>query len=170
MKFLIPFLYFILFGCTDREAVVKIPNNVSVAQQGIQNLVDSFKMEYSLSKSSVLQDSTFNRYKIKVFEFLSTNNIDGIQVHVDTVIESDLTITTKFHCNDDIAFQYGMTFKKEMDSSWDSIYNFMRGLRIGSDTIINFSYMGSHLLTIPNDVKLSLLTIYAFPTPISNRQ
>lgn len=169
MKHLITFSILLLVACKDRKTMADT-RPVSKAQAGIQNIVDSFKMAYSKADSDVSRDSTIDRYNRRLFDFLSTNDIDSIQVHVDTVIHKDLSITTKFHSNEDIAFQYTMNFQQEMNEQWDSIYTFMKSLEPGSDTGINFAYMGSHQLSDPRDKTQPTLKIFAFPVPKLHRQ
>ena len=169
MKRILTFFILSLIACNNREPF-EVTRPVSQGQKGIQHIVDSFKLEYSNSISGVLKDSTIDKYNLKLFDFLSSNYIDSIQVHVDTVVIKDLSILTKFHANQDIAFQYTMNFQKEMNSTWDSTYNFMKNLKIGSDTIVNFSYMGSHQLFDPNDQTQPTLKIFAFPIPKLHRQ
>jgi hypothetical protein len=133
MKTLLWFTFLFLFSCNDRHQSIFREVHVSTTQKGIQSLVDSFKLDYSRAKTKALQDTTVDKYNLKFFDFLSSKNIDSILVHVDTVIIQDLKITTKFHCNKDIAFQYGMNFKKEMNKSWDSIYHFMKEQPLSGD-------------------------------------
>jgi hypothetical protein len=167
MKFSFVIILFLLAGCYDKpKSIVLQDINISKAQTGIQSLVDSFKIEYSSAKTQLLQDSTIDKYNVKLLNFLSNHSIDSIKVHVDTVIINGWKITTKFHCNRDIVFQYGLTFEKSMPNSIDSLFQFMKGLKIGSDTIINFSYMGSHQFNNLNDTLQPTLRIFAFPTPL----
>jgi hypothetical protein len=169
MKPLLLLFLLFLIACKDKEPS-KETRPISQAQKGIQNVVDSFKTEYSNNTSEVLKDSTIDTYNRKIFNFLSSIYFDSIKVHVDTVISKDLSITTKFHCNEDIAFHYTMNFQQEMNKQWDSIYNFMKNLKVGSDTTINFAYMGSHQLFDPSDKTQPTLKIFAFPVPKLHRQ
>lgn len=169
MKNLLIFSLLFIVACKDTTTLVDT-RPVSQAQAGIQNIVDSFKLEYLNANSAVLRDSTIDRYNRRLFDFLSKIYIDSIQVHVDTVIHKDLSITTKFHSNQDLAFQYTMNFDQEMNEQWDSIYTFMKSLKIGTDTTINFAYIGSHQLSDPNNKTQPTLKIFAFPVPKLHRQ
>jgi hypothetical protein len=169
MKAFLLFFLLFLIACKDKEPS-KDTRPISQAQKGIQNIVDSFKIDYSNATSEAIKDSTINKYNRKIFNFLSTNNIDSIQVHVDTVISKDLSITTKFHSNQDIAFQYTMNFQQEMNKQWDSIYKFMKNQTVGSNTIVNFAYMGSHQLFAPSDAGQPTLKVFAFPVPKLHRK
>jgi len=168
MKTLFGLTLLFLVACADKSKSndpKKI--NFSAAQIGIQNIVDSFKLEYKKGNTQELRD----KYKQKIYDYLADNYIDSIRVHVDTVIIDSLTITTAFHCNKDIAFKYSLTFKKNMAPNEDSLFRFMKGLRAGIDTTISFAYTGSHELNDPQDTSLPTLRIFAFPTPqFSNRQ
>ena len=154
-----------MFGCAAKKKEKDSADlHLSKTEAGLKKLVDSFKLEYQNAKTNILIDSTTNKYNVKNFNYLSTNNIDSINVHVDTVIINDLTVTTKFHSKENIAFQYGLTFTKPLTKYFDSLFNFMSGLKIGTDTTINFSYMGSHQLGDPNDTLLPTLKIFAIPS------
>ena len=105
-----------------------------------------------------------DKYNKKIFNYLSNQGIDSINVRVDTVITNGLTIITRLHNKKNIAFQYELTFIKPMTKFYDSLFNFMNGLKIGTDTTINFSYMGSHELNDPNDSTLPRLKVFAIPS------
>jgi hypothetical protein len=126
-------------------------------------LLDSFRMEYKTTNSPLLREKVTTKYNSKIFNFLKSTDLDSLKVHVDTIIADSLTVTTEFHCNKDIALKYGMTFIREMTGDEHALFDFMRGLRIGSDTTLNFAYMGSHELRDPNDSSFATLRIFAFP-------
>ncbi len=96
--------------------------------------------------------------------------MDSIKVHVDSVIVKGWTISTNFHCNRDISFQYRLTFTDSMPARLDSLFQFVKNLKPGSDTTLNFSYMGEHDLNSPLNTSETVLKIYAFPTlPVLKR-
>jgi hypothetical protein len=133
--------------------------------QNIQAIIDSFKVEYN-STPPKTRDSTLGKFNKKIYDYLSYHFLDSIRVRVDTVIVDGWTVTTKFHFNPNIAFQYGLTFKKGMDAHFDTLFRFMKGLPIGVDTTVTFTYMAAHLLN-PHPNPLSpTLTLYAIPSPI----
>ncbi len=154
-----------LLGCVDKKKGTDSPElHLSKIEVDLKKLIDSYKLEYQAAGTSILKDSTTTKYNLKIFNYLSANNIDSINVHVDTVITNDLTVTTKFHNKENVAFQYGLTFTKPMTKYFDSLFNFMTGLKVGTDTTISFSYMGSHQLGDPSDTLLPALTIFAIPS------
>ena len=160
-------LLFLLFvySCSTKNHDDEITPQISRAQSGLQNLVDSFKTEYKLANSDFLKDSVIGKYNLKIYNYLANIYIDSIRVHIDSVIVNGLTITTKSHCNNDIAFQYSLTFLKSMNKNQDSVFRFMKGLIPGTDTTINFSFMGSFVLNDPIDKSTPTLKIFAFPSP-----
>ena len=87
-------------------------------------------------------------------------------MQVDTVIVKGLTVKTKFHYNRDIAFQYSLTFPKDMSPHFDTLFQFMEGLPIGRDTTLNFGYMVSQELNSKPDTVSPTLIIFAIPEPI----
>jgi hypothetical protein len=154
-----------LLGCIDKKKGMDSPElHLSKVEVGLNMLIDSYKVEYQAAGTNMLKDSTTTKYNLKIFNYLSTNTIDSINVHVDTVITNDLTVTTKFHNKANVAFQYGLTFAKPMTKYFDSLCNFMTGLKAGTDTTISFSYMGSHQLGDPSDTLSPALTIFAIPS------
>ena len=165
MKILPLLLLVFVFSCStnDKDKKKEIP--ISRAQKGLQFFIDSYKKEYQLANSDSLKDSVVRKYNLKIYDYLANIYIDSIRVHLDSVIVKDLTVTTKSHCNEDIAFQYSLTFLKSMDKNQDSVFRFMKGLVQGTDTTINFSYMGSHELNDPLDQSTPTLKIFAFPSP-----
>jgi len=138
----------------------------SIAQRQIQYLVDTFKLEVGQEKDLNKQDSVRNKYAYKFYDLLSNIYIDSIRVHVDSVIIDNLTVTAAFHCNNEISFKYSLTFLKKMDPRQDTLFSFMKGLKPGLDTMVNFAYMGNHQVRLPNSDGTPIIKIFAFPTPI----
>ena len=164
MKFLLFAIAFVFYGCSGRQNSIKIEREpLSFAQIYLQNLVDSFKTEYKSQEAQLLRDSTFSKYQKKLYTFLSENFIDNIKVHVDSIVVKGWTVLTKLHCNKDIAFQYSLTFTKNMTKNEDSLFSFAKNLKMGSDITANFSFMGSQKINDPNDSTLPTFLIYAFP-------
>jgi hypothetical protein len=135
-------------------------------QMKIQQLVDTFKLVVRQEKDFDKQDSIRYKFAYKFYDLLSNIYIDSIQVHVDSVVVDHLTVTTVFHCNNEIYFRGSLTFLPKMDSRQDSLFKFMKGLKPGLDTIVNFAYMGNHQVRLPNSNGVPILKIFAFPTPI----
>lgn len=138
----------------------------SIAQRQIQYLVDTFKLEVGQEKDMDKQDSTRIKYAYKFYDLLSNIYIDSIRVHIDTVMVHNLTVVTAFHCNNEIAFRGSLTFLEKMDPREDSLFRFMKGLKPGLDTIVNFAYAGNHQVRLPNSNGIPIIKIFAFPTPI----
>jgi hypothetical protein len=138
----------------------------SIAQRQIQYLVDTFKLEAGHEKDADKQDSIRIKYAYKFYDLLSNIYLDSIHVHVDSVIINNLTVTAVFHCNNEIAFKYSLTFLKEMYARQDTLFSFIKGLKPGLDTTVNFAYMGNHEVRLPNSNGIPIIKIFAFPTPI----
>jgi hypothetical protein len=148
-----------------RKDTAKIVSS-SIAQKQIQYLVDTFKSEVGQEKDAEKQDSIRIKYAYKFYDLLSNIYTDSICVHVDSVIVDNLTVTTAFHCNNEIAFRYSLTFLKDMDPRQDTLFRFMKGLKPGRDTMVNFAYMGNHQVRLPNSDGTPIIKIFAFPFPI----
>jgi hypothetical protein len=155
-----------LVSCNQPEKVTGKIVTSSIAQRQIQYLVDTFKIEVGQEKDSDKQDSIRIKYEYKFYDLLSNIYIDSVRVHVDSVIVDSLTVTTTFHCNNEIAFKYSLTFFKKMDPRQDTVFRFMKGLTPGLDTMVNFAYMGSHQVRLPNSDGTPIIRIFAFPMPV----
>jgi hypothetical protein len=138
----------------------------SIAQRQIQHLVDTFKLEVGQEKDVDEQDSIRIKYAYKFYDLLSNIYIDSVRVHIDSIIVDSLTLTTAFHCNDEIAFRSSLAFQKQMDPRQDTLFRFMKGLKPGLDTMVNFAYTGNHQVRLPNSEGTPIIKIFAFPTPI----
>ena len=87
-----------LFGCADKKQTKNvIESHLSKTEIGLKKILDSFKLDYKRATTNNLIDSTIDKYNIKIFNYLSNESIDSINVRVDTVIVNGLTATTKFH-------------------------------------------------------------------------
>jgi hypothetical protein len=138
----------------------------SIAQRQIQYLVDSFKLVIGQEKDLNKQDSIRYKFAYKFYDLLSNIYIDSIRVHVDSVIVDNLTVTTAFHCNNEIFFRSSLTFLKKMDPRQDTLFRFMKSLKPGLDTIVNFAYLGNHQVRLPNSNRIPIIKIFAYPFPI----
>jgi len=155
-----------LSSCLQPKKDTPKSTTSSIAQRQIQYLVDTFKLEVGQENDLNKQDSIRLNYAHKFYDLLSNIYIDSIQVHVDSVIVDNLTVTTAFHYNNEISFKYSLTFLKKMDPRQDTLFSFMKGLKPGSDTVLNFAYMGNHQVRLPNSDGIPIIKIFAFPTPI----
>jgi hypothetical protein len=86
-------------------------------------------------------------------------------VHVDSVVVKDWKIVTQFHCGKDIQFRCGLTFRDKMRPNEESLYLFMKGIKSGTDTLVNFNYMGWPEIGNPTDNSVPIFNIFAFPAP-----
>jgi len=155
-----------LASCTlPKKDTTKIVSS-SIAQRQIQYLVDIFKLEVGQEKVLNKQDSIRYKYAHKFYDLLSNIYIDSIRVHVDSVIVDNLAVTTVFHCNNEVAFKYSLIFLKKMDPRQDTLFRFMKGLKPGLDTMVNFAYMGNHQVRLPNSNGTPIIKIFAYPFPI----
>ena len=153
----------ILISCREQDKKPLRPK-ISKAQFRIESLVDSFKQEYTQLNSESSKDSLVDKYNKKLFILLSSKGMDSILVHVDSVILKNRTVTTIFHFRKDISLKYGLRFIDTLTKKQDSLFCFMKNLIPGTDTLINFQYMGSHQFNAPSDTSNYTLRIFAFPT------
>ena len=165
------FIIILFFGlyhssCVQQKKDTAKPFSPSIAQGQIQNLVDSFKLAVGQEKDLTRQDSIRVKFAYKFYDLLSNIYIDSIRVHVDSIIVDSLTVTAAFHCKNEIYFKYSLTFLEKMDSRQDTLFKFMKGLKPGVDTMVNFAYMGNHQVRLPNSDGTPIVKIFAFPTPI----
>lgn len=161
-------LYLIFLTACSNKHRLKSPNieNISTAQKTLFNILDSFKTEYSSANSTGLKESVINKWQLRLHTFVRYSYIDSIDVHVDSVIVNGWKVTTQFHCGRDIEFRCGLTFKESMNQNEESQYRFMKGLRRGTDTIVNFNYINWPEINNPNNTSMPIFRIYAFPSPI----
>lgn len=156
---------FLQIGCKETNVKVDPPLKLSLDQTNIQKLVDSFKTDIKKEQDLISKDSIRINYARKFYDLLSNMYIDSIRVYVDSVLVDSLTITTAFHCNKDIAFRSSLTFQKEMEPKYDTLYRFMKNLKPGTDTVVSFGYMGNHHVRLPSTEE-PIIKIFAFPIPI----
>ena len=161
------FIFCLLFySCHQSPKKVDTKIYTSIPQRQIQYLVDTFKLAIGNEIKPNEQDSIRIKFAYKFYDLLSNIYIDSIRVRIDTVIVDNLTVTTAFHCNNEIFFRSSLTFMKKMDARQDTLFKFMKGLKPGLDTIVNFTYMGNHQVRLPNLNGTPIIKIFAFPFPI----
>lgn len=171
MRIVLLIIFPLLYSCSEKKTENKaLPVRVPAIQKSIQNLVDNYKADYKNATSDSLRNEVKKEYDRMIYTLLSEKAIDSMRVTLDSVIVNGFKITTKAHCNRDIAFQYSLTFINDMTPRQDSLFQFMKNLKQGSDTLIGFSYMGNHGLNNPLDNTQPVLILYAFPTPLLIRQ
>jgi|SRR5579859_600668 len=141
-------------------------SNPSKGEFFLHTLEDSLQSEFLAASTDVAKDAVLKKYHDQLQDYLMVHKLDSINVVVDTVIVNGLSVTTRFH-HDRIQFQYCLTFMKDMPARDDSVFNFMKNLRTGSDTSVNFNLAGSCQVNNPVSGELPVIRIFAFPAPLS---
>ena len=157
---------FFFYSCQQPPKKVDTKVYTSIPQRQIQYVVDTFKLAIGNKKQPNEQDSIRIKFAYRFYDLLSNIYIDSIRVHIDSVLVDNLTVTTAFHCNNEIFFRSSLTFMEKMDAKQDTLFRFMKGLKPGLDTIVNFACMGNHEVRLPNADGTPIIKIFAFPTPI----
>jgi hypothetical protein len=163
------FILFVIYliGCSQKQVRLANTENISPAQRTLLNMVDSFKTEFSSVNSSPLKDGVVDKWQSKLHTYVRSSTIHNIKVHVDSIVLKDLTIETKFHCGRDIEFSCGLTFNEKMDQNAESLYQFMKGLKEGTDTVVYFNYINWPTIGNSADTSDPVFKIAAFPSPIT---
>jgi len=156
-------LFIVAAACSDHENKVPPRTHHSGPASALNNLVDSFKSEYASAKSATSKDAILSSYKKKTDDYLSGHYLNHMRVHVDSVIIRNLTIDTRFHAGKELMFTSSMEFRKHMPKVEDSLYQFMKSLRQGTDTNIDFMYIGKFELHLPDDSLHPTLVVNAYP-------
>ena len=140
--------------------------NLSAGQMFLHNLRDSLKIEYRKGLSEQDKILTIQKYHDKLESYLLKKPIDSIRVTVDEIVKNGMTVTTRFHDND-IEFKYGLNFGNDsMTPRLLKVYNFMIGLKPGTDTITSFSFTGACKVNRPDDNTVPTFRIFAIPIPL----
>ena len=167
MKFLLFFILIILGGCSGKPNTSTLSDRLklSKSQLFLNGLKDSMMSEYFSARSETEKQKILERYHQRLEDYLTHHPMDSMKVTIDQVVSKGRTITIKSHYGS-IEFEYGLTFNGRMLPRIDSIYEFMKSLKEGSDTLVNFSFTGACQVNIPDSAKLSTFKIYAFPVPL----
>jgi hypothetical protein len=163
MKKVFAIIILIAAGCSDHQNKKADASHHSRAESAINNLVDSFKSDYASATSNQAKDAVMSIYQAKTDKFLSGHYLNHMRVHVDSVVINHLTIDTRFHAGKNLVFASSMEFRKHMPKVEDSLYQFMKGLRQGTDTNIDFMYIGKFELHRPDDTLHPALIVNAYP-------
>jgi hypothetical protein len=163
MKRILAIIIIIAAGCSDHKNKMTDASHHSGAESAINNLVDSFKSDYGSATSTIAKDAVMSTYKTKTEKFLLKHYLNHMRVHIDSVIINHLTIDTRFHAGKNLMFTSSMQFRKPMPKTEDSLYHFMKGLRQGTDTNIDFMYIGKFELHRPDDSLHPTLIVNAYP-------
>ena len=91
--------------------------------------------------------------------------LDSMRVTIDSVTTKDFAVRTKSHFAG-VEFYSKITFADSMPPRPDSIYKFMKGLKPGSNILVNFVYTGDFEINSPDSPMLSTFRINAFPVPL----
>jgi hypothetical protein len=157
----------IIGGCSGKPNSSTLSGGLklSKSQFFLNNLKDSLMSEYTSARSETEEQEILKRFHQRLEDYLTHNPMDSMKVTIDEVITKGRTITTKAHYSS-IEFEYGLTFNGSMSPRIDSIYEFMKNLKEGSDTLVNFSFTGACQVNSPDSAKLPMFRIYAFPVPL----
>jgi hypothetical protein len=170
------FLYFLsisffILGCSNhkKNGAAQSDKPLSKTHQQLDSLCSAYQRDYNNADNNS-KNLIVTQYHHLLDNFLMDSlhgGIDSIRVTVDSVKQDDLTITTAFHTNNRIAFKYGLKFEKDIRSDWDSLYNFMKSLKVNSDTTLGFIYFGAHEINDPGDTSIPVFRFFAFPIPLN---
>jgi hypothetical protein len=163
MKRILAIIILIAAGCSDHQNNRADASHHSKAESAITDLVDSFKSDYTSASSATAKDAVMAGYHTKTDHFLIKHPLDHMRVHVDSVVIKDLTIDTRFHAGNNLVIWSSMEFRKHMPRLEDSLYQFMKSLRPGTDTNIDFMYIGKFELHRPDDTPHPALIVNAYP-------
>ena len=163
MKKILAIIILSAAGCSDHQNSIADASHHSKAESAIIDLVDSFKSDYTSASSATAKDAVMASYHAKTDNFLMKHSLNHMRVHVDSVVIKNLTIDTRFHAGNNLVFWSSMEFRKHMPRVEDSLYQLMKGLRQGTDTNIDFMYIGKFELHRPDDTLHPALIVNAYP-------
>ena len=158
MKKLSVLLIIFLAGCGAHSG-----STVSRDQAAIENMADSFATEYKSASDQAEKDLILNNFHTKIGNYLLDHYMNHIRVHVDTMRVDSKMVVMSFHSSGNVAFWGSLSFMKHMSRKEDSLLHFMERLKPGTDTSLDFVYMGKIELNPENDSLKSNLIIHALP-------
>jgi hypothetical protein len=162
MKWIPAILILIAAGCSDHNNREASPHRVR-NESAINLIVDNFVSDYESAKSPAAKDSVMTVYRKKTDDFLLDHALNHMRVHVDSVIVKHLTIDTKFHAGKNLVFYSSMEFHKHMPRVEDSLFQLMKNLKQGTDTNLDFIYIGKFELHRPDDSLKPAMVVNAYP-------
>ena len=167
MKFFLFSFLIILAGCSDRSNSSGLvgKQKISKNQFFLSELKDSLISEYRSAKSQMERQELLAKYQQRLEDYLIHHPMDSMKVTIDEVLVNGRTVRTRSHYSG-VQFEYGLTFNGNLSPRMDSIYEFMKGLKEGSDTLVNFSYTGACQINSPDSANLPAFRIYAFPVSL----
>ena len=160
------FLIFLTLGGCSGQPGKNSTSRLSRGEAYLDNTVNEFEQEYQSLSSAPDKANILIRYHDRLQVHLFKHRLDSIKVRVDTVIVDEKGITTRLHRNR-IQFQYQLMFGKDTSPRLDSVYSFMKGLKTGNDTTVNFDFTGELKVNRPDNTDLPVFRIFAFPIPLS---
>lgn len=113
------------------------------------------------------RDQVFVSYSDQLDDLLNSHSLDSMVVSVKEVRDSSRSVFTHLTLGKMVEFKYTMKFLENITPKQESLYQFMKGLVRGRDTMINLSYMGSYKLKAAPGT-LPVFLIYAFPSPLGS--
>jgi|SRR6185437_150188 len=167
MRFCLFFIIIVIGGCSGKPDTSATYGKLkmSKAQTFLSDLKDNLIYQYNAAGSEKEKQEILDKYHKQLQIYLMQTPLDSMRVTIDEVKTKGLTVTTKSHFSS-IEFNYGLTFNGNMSPRIDSIYQFMKGLKEGSDTLVDFSFTGACEVNRPDSAKISTFRIYAFPVPL----
>lgn len=158
MKWLFVLLILFLAGCRDKNET-----SVSRDQAAIENMADSFVNEYTSVTAGTAKDLVLKKYQSKIGSYLPDHYMNHIRVHVDSMQIDSTKVFMKFHSSNNVEFIGSLAFLKHMPHREDSLFHFMEHLKPGTDTSLDFVYLGKMELNPPSDSTKPVLLIHALP-------
>ncbi|HSZ32722.1 MAG TPA: hypothetical protein VK772_05390 [Puia sp.] len=154
--FVLPIIF--LAGCSRNNG-----DTNSRDQSIIENMADSFITEYNSAPAGAGKIFTLKKYQAKIGRYLPDHYLNHIRVHVDSMKVDSMIIVLKFHSSKNVAFTGSLTFPKHRYHKEDSLFHFMESLKPGTDTSLDFVYVGKIELNTPGDSSRPVLLIHALP-------
>ncbi len=135
---------------------------MSKDQNAIENMADSFAAEYRSVPAESEKDAVVKTYHTKIGNYLLDHYLNHIRVSIDSIRADSSGIYMRFHSSKNVAYSGFLTLSKHMPHKENSLLHFMEGLKPGTDTSLDFVYMGEIELN-PNDSSKPVLLIHALP-------
>jgi hypothetical protein len=167
MKYFLFFILIIIGGCSGKPntSALSGERKLSKCQFFLNDLKDSLMAKYTSAASETEKHEILKKFHQRLQDYLTNHPLDSMKVTIDEVAINGRTISTRSHYSN-IEFIYGLTFSDSMSPRIDSIYEFMKNLKQGSDTLVNFSFTGACQVNSPDSAKLSTFRICAFSVPL----
>ena len=167
MKVYLCFMLIIVAGCSGKHgnSALPDPTKMSTSQAFLNGLKDSMIYQYNSVGSDNEKQKVLDKYFQQLKAYLMHSPLDSMRVTIDSVATEGFTVRTRSHFIG-IEFYSKITFADSMPPRPDSIYKFMKGLKPGSNILVNFAYTGDFEINNPDSPMLSTFRINAYPVPI----